>query len=45
MSVLLPEFGVGFEGFGQLVFENDDAAGCLERCAVVDQFAGAGGQA
>lgn len=42
-SVLLGEFGVKFEGFGALVFEDDDPAGRLEGGALVDEFAGAGG--
>jgi hypothetical protein len=31
-------------GFGELVFQDDDAAGGLQRIALVDQFAGAAGQ-
>lgn len=36
------EFGVNAVGFGELVLENDDAAGRVERGALVDQLAGAG---
>src|SRR3954447_12434382 len=36
-------FGVEALGFFELVFEDDDAAGGLDGGAVVDEFAGAGG--
>src|SRR5206468_3939085 len=39
------ELGVDALGFGELVFQNDDAAGRLQRGALVDQVAGALGQA
>jgi hypothetical protein len=32
-------------GFGELVFEDDDAAGGVDRGACVDEFADAGGDA
>jgi hypothetical protein len=38
-------FGVDALGFFELVFEDDDAAGGLDGGAVVDEFAGAGGDA
>ncbi len=38
------ELGVDALGFGELVFQDDDAAGGLQRVALVDQLAGAGGQ-
>ncbi|MCZ4586046.1 hypothetical protein O4328_20505 [Rhodococcus opacus] len=42
MGVL--EFGVDASGLGELVFEDDDAARGFECGALVDQFAGAGGE-
>jgi hypothetical protein len=39
------ELGVDALGFGELVFQDDDAAGGLQRVALVDQLAGAGGEA
>ncbi|OKI41284.1 hypothetical protein A6A29_38115 [Streptomyces sp. TSRI0281] len=38
-------FGVDALGFFKLVFEDDDAAGRLDGGALVDEFAGAGGDA
>lgn len=38
------EFGVDASGLGELVFEDDDAARGIERGALVDQFAGPGGE-
>src|SRR5690242_21453215 len=38
-------FGVDALGFFELVFEDDDAAGGLDRGALVDEFPGAGGDA
>ena len=38
------ELGVNALGFGELVFQDDDAAGGLQRAALVNQLAGAGGQ-
>jgi len=38
------ELGVDTLGFGELVFQDDDAAGGLQRVALVDQFTGAAGQ-
>ncbi|WP_455710521.1 hypothetical protein [Rhodococcus globerulus] len=37
------EFGVDTAGFGELIFENDDAARRLQRGAAGDEFVGAGG--
>ena len=45
MSVVLVDLGVESLGFGELVFEDDDAAGGVQGCALVEEFAGAGGQA
>ena len=39
------QFGVDALGFFELVFEDDDAAGGLDGGALVDEFAGAGGDA
>jgi hypothetical protein len=36
------KFGVDGAGFGELVFEDDDAARGIECGAVVDEFAGSG---
>lgn len=38
-------FGVEAPGFLQLIFEQDDAAGGFDGGALVDEFAGAGGDA
>src|SRR6478752_5553429 len=38
-------FVVDAPGFFELVLKDDDAAGGLDRCALVDEFAGAGGDA
>jgi hypothetical protein len=38
-------FGVDALGFFELVFEDDDAAGGLDRGALVDEFPRAGGDA
>ena len=37
------QFGVDRLGFGELIFEDDDAARGIQRGAAVDQFAGPGG--
>jgi hypothetical protein len=39
------QFGVDGVGFGELVFEDDDAARCVECGAVIDEFAGPGSDA
>ena len=44
-AVCVLEFGVDASGLGELVFEDDDAACGIERGALVDQFAGSGGDA
>ena len=46
-GVALPllEFGVEASGFGELVFEDDDAAGCVECGARGDEFVGSCGDA
>src|SRR5690349_3746222 len=44
-SVALAEFFVDAQRLGELVFQDDDAAGRFELGAGVDEFAGAGGQA
>jgi hypothetical protein len=38
------ELGVDALGFGELVFQNDDVAGGVQRVALVDELTGAGGQ-
>ena len=38
-------FGIDALGLFELVFEDDDAAGGFDGCALVDEFAGAGGDA
>ena len=43
--MVLLEFGVDTPGFGELVFEDDDAARGLEWGAGGDEFVGAGGDA
>ncbi|MBF6168724.1 hypothetical protein IU486_28880 [Streptomyces gardneri] len=37
------ELGVEFQGFGELVLQDDDPARRLQGCAGVNQRAGAGG--
>lgn len=39
------EFGVAASSLGELIFEDDDAGGCFEGVAVVDEVADAGGEA
>ena len=38
------EFSIDTSGLGELVFEDDDAARGIECGALVDQFAGSGGE-
>jgi hypothetical protein len=45
VSVGFAQFGVEPLRFVELVLEGDDAARRFERCAVVKEFANAGGQA
>ena len=45
VAMLLLEFGVDAARFGELVFEDDDAARGIKWCAGGDEFVGACGDA